>query len=269
MRDILLDLVKNVRATDIGTVKITGEDGVVTIQGVDDQKTVILKGTFTNPVDELEGVCGIGNLDRLASTLGVYSGDSDVVSVARKMRTSRVEVRDEEGKVLEDVSGNAITETVEENAIERFVFNKTQPMKMESNFRVISKNLIPNQFGMKEVEWNISLTPTASAIEYLDKLRSISNSDTFTVKVEPVEDGTNSLYVLVGEPGNEARMEFHKNVDGALKNSWQWDLEKVMRLLKLGTTSTLTMNFSDRGVLRVVVDSGLAQYNFTIPPRQQ
>jgi hypothetical protein len=54
-----------------------------------------------------------------------------------------------------------------------------------------------------------------------------------------------------------------------LKNSWNWDIAKVLKLLKLGTSTTLTLGFSDRGMLKVTINSGIANYEFTIPPRQQ
>lgn len=267
MRDILRDLVKIVRAADIGTVKITGEDGAVTFQGVDDQRTVILKGNLVKDEPEFNGVSGIGNLDRLAGMLGVFQGTDDTVTVARKMRKVRIEKKDGSGQPILDTAGNPEFEEVDENAIERFVFTRPKP-KTEANFRVIARNLIPQQYSPRELEYQVEFTPTAAAIDALDKIVSISNSDNFTVKIQPGSDGSDSLFVNLGEVGNESSIEFHQNVEGTLKNSWNWNISQVLKLLKMGTNSTLSLGFSDRGMLRVVIDTGIAHYEFTIPPRQ-
>ena len=269
MRDILKDMVKVVRAADIGTIKITGTDGLVTFQGVDDKRSVILKGSVIKEDTSFEGVSGIGDLDRLAGMLNYFDMPNDVVSVARKMRQVRNEKKDADGNPILDAAGVPEFETAEENAIERFTFNRSKPSKADANFRVIARNLIPQQFSPKEVEYAVEITPTASAISDLEKLVSIANSDTFSVKIQPNDDGTNSLFVNLGVVGNESSIEFHKDVDGVLKNSWNWDITKVLKLLKLGTTTTLRLGFSDRGMLKVTIDSGIANYEFTIPPRQQ
>lgn len=267
MRDILKDLVKIVRAADIGTVKITGEEGAVTFQGVDDQRTVILKGNVIKPEPEFDGVSGIGNLDRLAGMLNYFQGADDTVTVARKMRKVRVEKKDEAGQPILDTAGNPEFEEIDENAIERFVFTRPKP-KSEANFRVIARNLIPQQYSPRAVDYAVEFTPTAAAIDSLDKLVAISNGDTFTVKIQPGSDGNNSLFINLGEVGNESTLEFHQNVEGELKNTWNWNISQVLKLLKMGTSSTLSIGFSDRGMLRIVIDSGIAHYEFTIPPRQ-
>lgn len=269
MRDILKDLVKIVRAADIGTVKITGEDGKISFQGVDDKRTIILKGTVIGDEPELDGVSGIGSLDRLAAILNVYQDPTDTVTVARKLRKVRVEKKDADGNVMTDLAGQAEFEEVEENSIEKFVFGKTKPFKMENNFRIIARNLIPNQFTPKAVDYAVEFTPTAAAIEYLDKMVGISNNDTFSVTIQPGTDGTPSLFVNLGEVGNESTIEFHQNVSGVLKNNWSWNIGQALKLIKLASNATLTIGFSDRGMLKIAVDTGIAQYEFTIPPRQQ
>lgn len=269
MRDILRDLVKNVRAADIGTVKIVGEDGKITFQGVDEKRTVIMKGNIIKDEPELEGVSGIGNLDSLAATLNVFGDATDTVTIARKPRKVRIEKKDENGEAVLDVAGNPEFEEVEEDAIEKFVFNKTKPFKMEKNFRIIARNLIPNQYSPKAVDYQVEFTPTAAAIEYLDKMVSIANSDVFSVKIAPGTNGNNSLFINLGEVGNESTIEFHQDVAGELKNTWYWDISQTLKLLKLSTSSTLTVGFSDRGMLKISVVTGIANYEFTIPPRQQ
>lgn len=269
MRDILRDMVKIVRAADIGTIKITGEEGAVSFQGVDDGRTVILKGNVIEEDDSFNGVSGIGNLDRLSSILNLYQDPTDVVTVARKSRPVRIEKKDADGNALTDAAGNPEFEETQEDAIEKFVFTKTKPFKMENNFRVIARNLIPQQFSPKAVDYAVEFTPTAAAIEYLDKMVGVSNGDVFSVKIQEGSDGNQSLFINLGEVGNESTIEFHQNVSGVLKNSWTWDINQVNKLLKLASNATLSIGFSERGMLKIAVETGIAKYEFTIPPRQQ
>lgn len=269
MRDILRDLVKIVRAADIGTIKITGEEGKVSFQGVDDGRTVILKGTVLSEDESFDGVSGIGNLDRLASILNLYQDPTDIVSVSRKARKVRVEKKDASGNPVMDAAGNPEFEETEENAIEKFVFSKSKPFKMENNFRVIARNLIPQQFSPKAVDYAVEFTPTAAAIEYLDKIVGVSNGDVFSVKIQEGSNGNQSLFINLGEVGNESTIEFHQDVQGELKNNWSWDINQVNKLLKLASNATLSIGFSDRGMLKITIETGMALYEFTIPPRQQ
>lgn len=269
MRDILRDIVKIVRAADIGTIKITGENGAVAFQGVDEGRTVILKGNALKPDTNFEGVSGIGNLDRLAAILNLYQDPADVVTAARKLRKIRVEKKDANGETVLDGAGNPEFEEAEENAIEKFVFSKTKPFKMENNFRVIARNLIPQQFSPKAVDYAVEFTPTAAAIEYLDKMVSVSSGGVFSVKIQEGSNGNNSLFINLGEVGNESLIEFHQDVEGELKNNWSWDISQVNKLLKLASNAILTIGFSDRGMLKITIETGMAQYEFTIPPRQQ
>lgn len=269
MRDILRDMVKIVRAADIGTIKITGEEGNITFQGVDEGRTVILKGSANQEDESFDGVSGIGNLDRLSSILNLYQDPTDVVTVARKTRKVRIEKKDANGETVLDAAGNPELEETDEDAIEKFVFTKAKPFKMENNFRVIARNLIPPQFSPKPIDYEVEFTPTAAAIEYLDKLVGVANGEAFTVKIQEGTDGNQSLFINLGEPGNESSIEFHQNIDGNLKNTWAWDINKVNKLLKLASNATLSIGFSERGMLRITIETGMAKYEFTIPPRQQ
>jgi len=66
MKDHLLDLVEHtVKLGCIDLVKITGDDKSTAIFGVAEDRSVVLEGTYTNPVPEFIGLFGMPNLAKL------------------------------------------------------------------------------------------------------------------------------------------------------------------------------------------------------------
>ena len=66
MRDILLDLVEH--TFDLGCIdliKITGDDKTTVIDGIAEDRSVVVQGKFANPVGEFIGVFGMPNLNKL------------------------------------------------------------------------------------------------------------------------------------------------------------------------------------------------------------
>ena len=72
MRDHLLDLVEHTH--DLGVidlVKITGDDKSTVINGVAEDRGVVVEGKFTNPVADFIGTFGMPNLSKLKILLGI------------------------------------------------------------------------------------------------------------------------------------------------------------------------------------------------------
>jgi len=67
MRDHLLDLVEH--TYDLGCidlVKITGDDKTTVIDGLAEDRSVVVQAAFKQPVSEFVGTFGMPNLDKLA-----------------------------------------------------------------------------------------------------------------------------------------------------------------------------------------------------------
>jgi hypothetical protein len=60
---------------------------------------------------------------------------------------------------------------------------------------------------------------------------------------------------------------FETNIGRSLKTGWTWPVQQVLKILHL--TGDKVMSFSDKGALRVLVDSGLAKYNYILPAQSK
>ena len=72
MKDYLLDIVSHTHNLGfIDLVKITGTDKETVIEGLAEDRSVILKGEFKKPVAEFIGTFGMPNLDKLGIILKI------------------------------------------------------------------------------------------------------------------------------------------------------------------------------------------------------
>ena len=74
MRDYLLDLVQHTH--DLGCIdliKITGTDAATAINGLAEDKSVVVEANFHNPVPEFIGTFGMPNLSKLKILLNLTS----------------------------------------------------------------------------------------------------------------------------------------------------------------------------------------------------
>jgi hypothetical protein len=56
---------------------------------------------------------------------------------------------------------------------------------------------------------------------------------------------------------------FQENVTGTLTKVWNWPVQQVLGILSLAGDKTFKI--SDQGAASIVVDSGLAVYEFLLP----
>ena len=78
MKDHLLDLVQH--TFDLGCIdliKVTGTDADTVINGVAEDKSVILEAQFANPVADFMGTFGMPNLGKLKTLLNLQEYRED------------------------------------------------------------------------------------------------------------------------------------------------------------------------------------------------
>ncbi len=262
MLNYLRDLVKNTGNLDVQIIKITGDsDGKVNIEGMDEGKTIVVKGKFLKDIPEFEGTFGLSNLGDLSGYLNICQGPSAKMEIVRENRTFSTVAKDDDGQPILDGDGNPTHEDVTENVIAKFDF-KVGAKKMVNPYRTVDKRMIPDQYNFLGANWDIEFEPSQTSIDDLTKQASIGFTETFGVKTE---DG--DLYVVLGDPEDPASFVFAEDVDGEMKNSWLWDLGKVLNILKLSSNAECTMSFLDKGVLQITLNTGLAEYNYILPAK--
>ena len=164
--DYLRDMVKYTSRLGFNSLEINGENGVITIEGSDENnKTLVLKGKFLKPVPELEGKCGLGNMEWLSNYVNAYDHKDDVATVVRKDATVSVAVRDDNNNVVKDSSGEPKMKTVTQNVVEEIIFERGTQMKNE--YRVMDVRMLSDQPKFGGLPWDIEIEPTSHAIELL------------------------------------------------------------------------------------------------------
>jgi len=261
MLNHLRDVVKHTASLGVEIVKLVGDaEGNVIIEGMDNEKSVIIKGKFLNKLKDFEGTCGLGNLDWLSGFVNLYKEKDDTVKIIRKEQTVSVKVEDENGDYVVDKHGNYVYEEIKEEVLEEIQFMRKSP-KMKNSYRVVNRGMIPDQYVFRGAEWDVIIKPTKQSIDLLAQQASIGFETLFGVKTE-----NNVLYLTFGD-NNQGEIEFAQDVEGQLTKSWLWDISKVLGVLKLSDKAECTMSFLDKGALQITLNTGLGEYNYIMPAR--
>jgi hypothetical protein len=243
MRDYLLDLVGHTH--DLGCIdliKVTGTDKNTEIEGLAQDKSVILKAEFSTPIAEFAGVFGMPNLDKLKILLNIaeYREGADI-TVTRQERNGR-EV---------PVGLNF----------------KNQVGDFRNDYRFMTSEIVAEKLKsvrFKGTTWTLEFEPTIAGIQRL-KMQAQANSD---IPVFKVRTEKNNLYFGFGDHSTHAgEFVFHPGVSAALKHAWSWPVKQVIAILDL--VGDKVMRITDEGAMQITVNSGIAVYNYYLPAQSK
>lgn len=236
MKDHLLDLVEH--TYDIGCIdllKVTGTDKQTTITGCAEDRSVVVEGTYHQPIAEFIGTFGMPNLGKLKILLDLPAYEEDA-----KLTISTKPTGEPDGINFE---------------------NKDSDFK--NSYRFMSSEIINEKLKamkLKEPTWHIEFTPGVAGIQRL-KYQAQANAEEnlFQSKTE-----NGDLKFFFGDHSTHAgNFVFHPGVSGQLKRSWAWPVKQVIAIMNL--TGDKIMRISDDGAADIRVDSGLATYRYIIP----
>ena len=243
MKDYLLDIVQHTHSLGfISLVKITGTDEETTIEGLAEDRSVILKGTFHKTVPEFMGTFGMPNLDKLGTILKIseYATDAKISINTQERNGESVLV----GIHFENAGGDFQNDY-------RFMVSEVVNDKLKS-------------VTMKEVKWGVEFSPTVASIQRL-RMQISANSDegAFIAKTED-----KNLVLHFGDASTHAgNFVFQHDVGGKLDRGWAWPVDQVSKILSLG--GDIDYKISDDGVTEITVDSGLGSYRYLLPAQSK
>ncbi|NDB64564.1 MAG: hypothetical protein EB168_02690 [Euryarchaeota archaeon] len=243
MRDHLLDLVGH--TYDLGCidlVKISGTDDATVIDGLAEDRSVVVQAAFKQPVSEFVGTFGMPNLSKLKVLLGLepYKENAKITIKRQERNGASVPV----GLNFENAAGD-----------------------FKNDYRFMTSEIIEEKLKVvkfKGVEWNITFQPTIAGVQRL-KYQALANAEelTFNAKTEG-----NDLKLEFGDHSTHAgSFIFHPDVGGKLARAWAWPVKQFISILDL--TGDKTINISDQGAAQITVDSGLAVYNYILPAQSK
>jgi len=243
MRDHLLDLVGH--TFDLGCidlVKITGTENETQIDGLAEDRSVVVQGQFAGPVADFIGTFGMPNLSKLKILLNLQEyRENATINVTRQTRNN------------------------EEVPVGIHFKNKVGDFKNDYRFmtsEIVAEKLKTAKF--KGVNWHIEFEPTVVGIQRL-KMQASANSEepNFAVRVD-----NGDLKFSFGDHSTHAgEFVFQPGISGALKRNWAWPVSQVMSILSL--VGDKIVSISDDGAMKITVNSGLAEYNYILPAQSK
>lgn len=244
MRDHLLDLVEH--TFDLGfieLVKITGTDSETTIDGLAEDRSVVVSAKFKQPVAEFVGTFGMPNLSKLKILLGIPEyKDGANISVQRQ-----------------DRNGESVPTGLHfENAASDF----------KNDYRFMTSEIIAEKLKtvkFKGANWNVDFEPTIAGVQRLKYQAQANGEETvFTAKTE-----NGDLKLEFGDHSTHAgNFVFQPDVGGSgLARAWAWPVKQFISILDL--TGDKTIKMSDDGAAEITVDSGIAVYNYILPAQSK
>ena len=239
MKDYLLDVVQHTHSLGfIDLVKITGTDENTVIEGIAEDRTVILKGEFHKPVPEFMGNFGMPNLDKLNVLLRIPEyAENEKISINTQER-----------------NGDVVPVGIHfENATSDF----------KNDYRFMSSEVVNDKLKsvtMKDVNWGVEFEPTVASIQRLKMMISATSGEaTFIARTE----GSDLKFAFGDASTHAGEFVFRPDVGGSVSKGWAWPVEAVSKILSL--SGDVNYKISDDGVSQISVDSGLGVYNYLLP----
>lgn len=243
MRDHLLDLVQH--TFDLGCidlVKITGTDTETVIDGMAEDRSVVVQGKFLHPVADFIGTFGMPNLSKLKVLLNIQEyRENAQISVTRQNRNGdEVPV----GLHFENAAGD-----------------------FKNDYRFMTSEIVAEKLKtvkFKGVPWHIEFEPTVAGIQRL-KMQASANAEELNFKVNT---NKGDLKFSFGDHSTHAgEFVFQPGVSGTLKHTWSWPVKQVIGILDL--VGDKVMKISDDGAAMITVNSGIAEYNYILPAQSK
>jgi hypothetical protein len=238
MKDSLQDLVSHIHGlVDIDVIKIMGTAQDTSFAAVSQREDgkIVIEGSLTTPDPEFIGTFGMPNLVKLKTILGFeeYNENANIYTN-----------RDNEG-VAKSINF--------ENKNKDFV----------NSYRLMAESIVVEKVKtviFKGTTWNIEFAPTVDNIMRLKKqAQANAEENLFKVKVE-----NGDLRIHFGDPATHSgNFVFHSQVSGTLANTLQFPVSLVIQILSM--VGNKTMRISERGILEITIDSGIATYRYLVP----
>jgi hypothetical protein len=240
MRDYLLDLVEH--TFDLGCIdliKIVGDTENTQISALAEDQSVVIMGSFKNPVPEFVGTFGMPNLGKLKTLLLLQEYRENA-----KLSLSKTSNGDPDGVSFENAAGD-----------------------FRNNYRFMSSGIITEKLKnarFKEPSWHVQFEPTNAAVQRLKwQMQANAEEPNFQARTE-----NGDLKFFFGDHSTHAgNFVFHPGVAGQLKRNWSWPAKQFASIMDLSGDKVIRI--SDDGAAQITVDSGLAVYNYILPAQSK
>jgi hypothetical protein len=222
-------------------LKIAGTVERTDIVSVDTDKVVIFIANTKGPVPEfVDSTIGWNRLPVLDGYLKMFNDANDTVEVITEERNGEEAPTE---IALKGADGNT------------------------ANFRFMPASIIDAQLGNIEYlgseDYDVSIVPTQKNLKDLTAINGILGQYE-SMFIPKVEDG--ALYFHVGDAGaDRSKIKIADVAGGTITRDFSWPLDVILKILRLGDGSNVSLNINNQGVLKIVVDSGIGEYKYYLP----
>ena len=238
MKDILNDMIAHTSKLGfLNIVRVTGTEEKTSFDSVSELKEVIMFAETSEPYQEMLGVFGMPQLEKLNYLLSCNEYREDaVISITNDDQNKPTGIHFE---------------------------NKDGDFKNDYKFMnsdIINQKL--KQFKFRGAKWDVEITPGLNSIQRFHAQAGANTEYTsFLVK----SDGNNLKFTFGDMNSHGGEFVFATNVTGKLTSSWPLPVSIVSSILKAADVNNTVMSFSNDGLLEITLDSGLAVYKYFIP----
>lgn len=243
-KDVLQDIIDHILPLGcIDLIKVTGTDTETMVNAAAEDRTVIINSRFKAPILGFKGVFGMPNLPKLKTILG-FSDEYDENAKITVTTQTRDGVTQPSSVHFENKTGDFV-----------------------NDYRLMSKAIIEEkvkQVVFKGATWNVDFEPTIPGIQRLKKQSNVHNEETvFTTKLT-----NTNLNISFGDPATHSgNFTFHTGLTGSLSRPLEWPVRQFLSIMDL--VGDKHIYISDQGVMRITVNSGIADYEYLLPAQSK
>ena len=236
MKDVLRDISRCVNGFNFEVIKLTADPTETLFEAVTADRTVIMKGKANTPVQGLNGVFGLSNLNILNGIINL---------TAMKAETSDIQIINRDGEP------------------EELLF--TAP-GMRSAYRLMSNTATLKQPTFKVSEFDVIVNPTKGVLGDFKEQSSIFSS--VSTKFKPKVKSGNLTFTIGDTAASNHNSEFvfsEVEPNTELKGSFEYPISETLKALSLINYGTCSLCYSSRGAQVINIDTGIITFSFIFP----
>lgn len=243
-KDVLQDIIDHTLPLGcIDLIKVTGSNTETVVNAAAEDRTVIINSKFKAPIVGFSGVFGMPNLPKLKTILG-FSDEYDENAKISVTTMSRDGVSQPVAIHFENKTGDFV-----------------------NDYRLMNRAIVEEkvkQVVFKGATWNVDFEPTIAGIQRLKKQSNVHNEETvFTTKL-----ASGNLVCSFGDPATHSgNFVFHTGLTGTLSRPLEWPVRQFLSIMDL--IGDKHIYISDQGVMRITVNSGIADYEYLLPAQSK
>jgi len=243
MKDFLQDLVAHTHNLGfLPLIKISATNKETVVESMAEDRSVILNAKSKDPVDGLDGVFGMPNLNKLDIHLKCpeYKENATIKVVTQQRNGEEIPT----GLHFQNSTGD-----------------------FENDYRFMNQDIIAEKMKtvkFKGAKWDIEFNPTVASIQRL-KFQAAAHTEEQTFQVST--DGTSLVFKFGDASTHAGSFTFQSGISGKLKQTWSWPVAQVQSILNLAGDKT--MRIADAGAMQITVDSGITEYEYILPAQSK